>query len=40
MPTKKQLWFWDKVMVPISRMFDVVFGFRFGKSIIAIWQKE
>ena len=39
MPTKKQLWFWDKLMVPISRVCDVLIGFSFGKSIIAVWRK-
>ncbi len=39
-PTLKQILFWDRVLVPISRCLD---GWTFhtaGKSILAIWQKE
>ena len=39
MPTRAQLAFWDGWMIPISRVFDKLFGFSIGKSIIAIWQK-
>jgi hypothetical protein len=39
MPTKTQLAFWDGWMIPISRVFDKLFLYSIGKSIIAIWQK-
>lgn len=38
-PTPGQIAFWDKVLVPASRSIDPLFGRRFGKSIIAVWQK-
>ena len=38
-PTQNQIMMWDRLMVPLSRMFDVVFGYKLGKSIYAVWQK-
>jgi ubiquinone/menaquinone biosynthesis C-methylase UbiE len=32
--------FWDKVMVPISRISDPLCFHSFGKSLIGIWQKS
>ena len=29
--------FWDKVLVPVSRVPDNVTGQKFGKSIVAVW---
>jgi SAM-dependent methyltransferase len=37
MPTKAQLRFWDSWIVPISRMFDKVFLYSVGKTLIAVW---
>lgn len=39
-PTQQQVLFWDRWMVPVSRITDRLFFHQFGKSIIAIWQKE
>jgi 2-polyprenyl-3-methyl-5-hydroxy-6-metoxy-1,4-benzoquinol methylase len=38
-PTHKQVMFWDKWMVPVSKVSDKFFFHSFGKSIIAIWKK-
>jgi SAM-dependent methyltransferase len=38
-PTLRQILFWDNVLVRMSRIVDHVFGYRIGKTIIAIWQK-
>jgi len=38
MPTKAQLRFWDHWVVPISRVFDKLFRFSVGKTIIAVWR--
>ncbi len=38
-PGSKQIGFWDKIMVPCSRVFDPLFGYRLGKTIVAIWRK-
>ncbi|MBX3169517.1 MAG: class I SAM-dependent methyltransferase [Candidatus Eremiobacteraeota bacterium] len=39
MPTPRQVAFWDKVVVPISRRLDPLLGYHFGKSVLCIWQK-
>jgi SAM-dependent methyltransferase len=40
MPSRRQLWVWDKLMVPLSRVVDPLLGYTVGKSILAIWQKD
>lgn len=37
-PTHAQIGLWDKVFVPVSRMLDPLTGYRFGKSILLVWQ--
>lgn len=39
-PSPNQIRFWDKLMVPLSRVLDPLFGFRIGKSIIGIWRRD
>jgi hypothetical protein len=36
-PSTRQVAFWDKVLVPASRRLDPLFGYHFGKSILARW---
>jgi SAM-dependent methyltransferase len=38
MPSKKQLLFWDRWIVPISRVLDKPFLYSIGKTIIAVWR--
>ncbi len=38
-PTAKQVYLWDKWMIPVSRITDKLFFHSFGKSIVAVWQK-
>jgi 2-polyprenyl-3-methyl-5-hydroxy-6-metoxy-1,4-benzoquinol methylase len=38
MPTKAQLRFWDGWVVPASRVFDKLFNYSLGKTIIAVWR--
>lgn len=38
MPTRAQIALWDKVFVPVSRVLDPLTGYRFGKSILLVWQ--
>lgn len=40
MPTERQIGTWDKVMVPCSRLIDPIFGYRVGKSILAVWRRS
>lgn len=37
-PTAAQVKIWYSFVVPISRTVDRMFGFRFGKSLLVIWQ--
>jgi hypothetical protein len=39
MPTKAQLGFWDRWVIPISRVLDEVLLYSLGKTIIAVWYK-
>jgi SAM-dependent methyltransferase len=39
-PSLRQIRFWDRVFVPLSRYLDPVTRFRIGKSILAVWQRE
>lgn len=39
LPTKGQLSFWDKYILPISRLTDRIIRYRFGRSILVIYQK-
>jgi len=40
LPTEGQILTWDRLMVPVSRLFDPVFGRRMGKSILGVWRRE
>lgn len=39
-PTPQQVWVWDKLMVPVSRLVDPLLGYTVGKSVLGVWQKE
>jgi SAM-dependent methyltransferase len=38
-PTMKQVMFWDRGIIPLSRMTDRLLRFRFGKSVLVVWRK-
>ncbi|MGL6073813.1 MAG: class I SAM-dependent methyltransferase [Fimbriiglobus sp.] len=40
MPTLKQIRFWDKAVVPCSRLLDPLTGYRVGKSVVAVWSRK
>jgi ubiquinone/menaquinone biosynthesis C-methylase UbiE len=40
MPSRRQLWVWDKLMVPISRLLDPLLCYSIGKSVLGIWSQE
>jgi SAM-dependent methyltransferase len=40
LPSIKQIQFWDKVILPFSKVTDVFLFRSMGKSLIGIWQKE
>jgi phospholipid N-methyltransferase len=39
-PTFSNVNFWDKIIIPLSKFFDYIFLFKFGKSLIGIYQKK
>lgn len=39
MPTARQLWVWDRLMVPLSRLVDPLLFYAFGKSVLGIWRR-
>lgn len=39
-PTPGQIQLWDRVLVRSSRIVDPVFGYRLGKSILAVWERK
>jgi SAM-dependent methyltransferase len=40
MPTAKQIHWWDRRVIPISRLTDVLLGHFFGRSIVGVWRKS
>ena len=39
-PGLRQILFWDRVLIPMSRIVDPLLRYRFGKSILAVWIRE
>jgi hypothetical protein len=39
MPSTKQILFWDRYFVPVSRLIDRIFGYKIGRSVLAVWKK-
>ena len=40
LPTVKQIQFWDRFVVPVSRIIDPLLAYRAGKSIVGIWRAK
>lgn len=40
MPNRRQIHFWDKVLIRLSRATDPVTQYRIGKSVLAIWKRK
>jgi SAM-dependent methyltransferase len=40
LPTVKQILFWDRVVVPVSRLIDPLLCHRMGKSVVAVWERK
>jgi hypothetical protein len=38
-PTLQQILFWDRFLLPFSRILDRLVGFRVGRSALMIWRK-
>jgi SAM-dependent methyltransferase len=40
MPSRRQLAFWDRAMVPCSVVLDCLTGHRLGKSLLMVWKRS
>jgi SAM-dependent methyltransferase len=40
LPSQAQVLFWDRWLVPVSRLMDPFVGWKLGRSVIAIWRKN
>jgi len=38
-PSRFQIEYWDRYLIPISRFFDPILGHNIGKTILGIWEK-
>lgn len=39
MPTPRQILWWDRMLVPLSRVVDPLLRFTLGKSLLGVWRK-
>jgi SAM-dependent methyltransferase len=39
MPTERQIWFWNRVLIPCSRILDPLTLFKFGKTTVVVWRR-
>ncbi len=39
LPTKQQILFWDRRVVPLSRIIDRLLLYKAGKSVLGVWRK-
>jgi len=39
-PTKRDIWLWQTVFIPISKVMDKILFYSLGKSIVGIWRKR
>jgi SAM-dependent methyltransferase len=39
MPTMRDILFWDRVCVPVSRIVDRWIGHRVGKTVLGVWRR-
>jgi hypothetical protein len=40
LPSRGQLLLWDRLCVPLSRVVDRISWGKFGKSVLAVWEKR
>lgn len=39
MPNSRDILFWDRAVIPVSKVVDRLAGFRVGKSLLGIWRR-
>jgi len=40
MPSIKQLMFWDRMIIPVSKIVDKFLFYKIGKTIVSVWEKK
>ncbi|HET9912523.1 MAG TPA: class I SAM-dependent methyltransferase [Anaerolineales bacterium] len=40
MPTVSQILFWDRKIIPVTKWFDRLTHYSFGRSLLGIWKKD
>ncbi len=40
MPSLANIMFWDRLVVPVSRVADLALGRLVGRSVVCVWQKN
>lgn len=40
LPTLKQILFWDRVIIPVSRVLDPLLLHSLGKTVVGVWQRK
>jgi SAM-dependent methyltransferase len=38
LPTARQLAFWDRLAIPVSRRLDPISGYKFGRALLGVWR--
>jgi hypothetical protein len=38
-PTRGQILFWDRALVPLSRWLDALVHYRAGQSVLGVWEE-
>ena len=39
-PKYGQILFWDRIVIPLSKIIDKLVNYSFGKSLIGVWKNE
>ncbi len=39
-PSKKQIAFWDNILISLSKVFDRLLFYKFGKTVVGTWVKN
>lgn len=39
LPTRSQILFWDRILVPAARVLDPLLGYRVGRSLLVVWRR-
>jgi SAM-dependent methyltransferase len=39
-PSVKQIKFWDRLVVRLTKLVDPCLAYRFGKTVVAVWEKR